>query len=76
MPDLNYSTNQNTKFNSIEEVLLAAGKINQQQFEALRIEATNSGKSSREVIKESNLVSGEDYALSYSQVYGMEYVVL
>lgn len=76
MPDLNYSTNQNTKFNSIEEVLLAAGKINQQQFEALRIEATNSGKSSREVIKESNLVSGEDYALAYSQVYGMEYVVL
>lgn len=76
MPDLNYSTPQSTKYTSIEEVLLAAGKINQQQFEALRIEATNAGKSTREVLKESNLVSGEDYALAYSQVYGVEYVVL
>ncbi|NBO17518.1 MAG: hypothetical protein EBV07_01345 [Proteobacteria bacterium] len=76
MPDLNYSTNQNTNFKTIEEVLLAAGKINQQQFDALRIESNNTGKSTREVLKESNLVSGEDYALAYSQVYGMEYVVL
>ncbi len=76
MPDLNYSTNQNTNFKSIEEILLAAGKINQQQFDALRIESTNTGKSTREVLKESNLVSGEDYALAYSQIYGMEYVVL
>lgn len=71
--DLNYKTNN---FNTIEDALLASNKINQQQYDAIRIESVNSGLSTKDVIRDGNYVTAEDYALAYSTVYRVEYIVL
>lgn len=71
--DLNYKT---TSYNSIEDALLASGKITQQQYDAIRIESVNSGISTKDVIRDGNYVTPENYALAYSTVYRVEYIVL
>ena len=63
-------------FKSIEEILLETNKINQQQFEAIRIQSVNLGLTTKEVIRDGNYVTPEDFALAYSKAYNVEYVSL
>lgn len=65
-----------TNYKSIEEVLLEAGKITQAQLEAIRIQSVNTGISTKDIIKDGNYVSSEDYALAYSKAYNVAYLSL
>lgn len=63
-------------FKSIEEILLESNKINQQQFEAIRVQSVSQGLSTKEIIRDGNFVTPEDYALAYSKAYDIDYVSL
>lgn len=63
-------------FKSIEEILLESNKINQQQFDAIRIQAVNTGLNTKEIIREGNFVTPEDFALAYSKAYKIEFISL
>ena len=63
-------------YKSIEDILLESGKINQQQLEAIRIASVNTGQTTKEVIRNGNYVTAEDFALAYSKAYNVEYVTL
>jgi len=63
-------------FKSIEEILLESNKINQQQFEAIRIQAVNQGITTKEVIRDGNFVTPDDYAYAYSKAYNIDFISL
>ena len=64
MPETPFSN-----YKSIEEILLESGKINQQQLEAIRIASVNTGQNTKDVIRDGNYVSADDYALAYSKAF-------
>jgi type IV pilus assembly protein PilB len=63
-------------FKSLEEILLESKKITQQQFDAIRIQAVNLGITTKEVIRDGNFVTPEEYALAYSKAYSVDYITL
>jgi type IV pilus assembly protein PilB len=63
-------------FKSIEEILLESNKINQQQFEAIRIQSVSQGISTKEIIRDGNFVTPDDYALAYSKAYDVDFISL
>ena len=63
-------------FKSLEEILLESKKITQQQFDAIRIQAVNLGITTKEIIRDGNFVTPEEYALAYSKAYSVDYITL
>lgn len=63
-------------FKSIEEILLETNKINQQQFEAIRVQSVSQGLSTKEIIRDGNFVTPEDYAQAYSKAFDVDYISL
>lgn len=60
----------------IEDVLYQKKLINSDQLSAVKFEHVNTGKSVESVIKDRDLVSPENFAEAFGEVYGIEFVQL
>lgn len=60
----------------IEDILHEKGLINADQLSAVKFEQVNTGKSTKQIIKERGYVTNEEFVKAYGEVHGIEYVDL
>jgi len=64
------------RIKTVADVLYEKKLITSDQLSAIKFESVNTGKSIESILKDRGYVSSEDYAESFGEVYGIEFVNL